>query len=124
MTDAASEILGNECCRKKSWVTRDVLDLCDEEKQKQESIPAGEGSNPTETGSQLSRTGLGKCLIEEQEVLSRRTEYYSELYNHDSCGEKEVLDCSQPPEENLQPILHEEVEIGSSVTEKGEVCHI
>ena len=27
---AASEILGNECHRKKSWVTRDVLDLCDD----------------------------------------------------------------------------------------------
>ena len=30
VTDAASEILGNECPRKKPWVTRDVLDLCDE----------------------------------------------------------------------------------------------
>ena len=30
VTDAASEILGNECHRKKSWVTRDVLDLCDD----------------------------------------------------------------------------------------------
>ena len=28
--DAASEILGNERRRKKPWVTRDVLDLCDE----------------------------------------------------------------------------------------------
>ena len=27
---AASEILGEECGRKKPWVTRDVLDLCDE----------------------------------------------------------------------------------------------
>ena len=30
MTDAASEILGKECRRKKPWVTKDVLDLCDE----------------------------------------------------------------------------------------------
>ena len=63
----------------------------------------------------------GKCLTEEQTILSRWTEYYSELYNHASCGDKEVLDCSQPPEEDLQPILHEEVEIGSSVTDKGEL---
>ena len=28
-TDAASEILGKERCRKKPWVTKDVLDLCD-----------------------------------------------------------------------------------------------
>ena len=30
MTDAASEILGNKRPKKKPWVTRDVLDLCDE----------------------------------------------------------------------------------------------
>ena len=30
VTDAASEILGKERRRKKSWVTKDVLDLCDE----------------------------------------------------------------------------------------------
>ena len=30
VTDAASEIFGKECRRKKPWVTRDVLDLCDE----------------------------------------------------------------------------------------------
>ena len=29
VTDAASEILGKECCRKMPRVTRDVLDLCD-----------------------------------------------------------------------------------------------
>ena len=30
MTDAASEILGNQCRRKMPWVTRDVTDLFDE----------------------------------------------------------------------------------------------
>ena len=30
VTDAASEILGNEHPRKNPWVTRDVLNLCDE----------------------------------------------------------------------------------------------
>ena len=29
VTDAASEILGKERCRKKPWVTKYVLDLCD-----------------------------------------------------------------------------------------------
>ena len=28
VTDAANEILGKDCCRKKPWVTNDVLDLC------------------------------------------------------------------------------------------------
>ena len=30
VTDAASEILGKERCRKRPWVTNDVLELCDE----------------------------------------------------------------------------------------------
>ena len=29
----------------------------------------------------------GNCLTEEHEILSRWTEYCSELYNHESCGE-------------------------------------
>ena len=51
----------------------------------------------------------GKCLTVEQEILSRWTEYCSELYIHESCGDNveldcnAVLDCSQhPPEEDLQ----------------------
>ena len=64
----------------------------------------------------------GKCLTEDQEILSRWTKYCSELYNHESCGDNAVLNCSQPLEEDLQPILREEVIICSSITEKGEVC--
>ena len=29
----------------------------------------------------------GKCLIEEKEIFSRWTEYCSELYNYESCGD-------------------------------------
>ena len=54
----------------------------------------------------------GKCLTEEKDILSRWTEYCSELYNYES------LDCSQPPED-LQPILREEVEIAVASLKKG-----
>ena len=49
----------------------------------------------------------GKCLTEEQEILSRWTEYCLELNNLESCGDNTVLDCNQPPnpEKDLQPIL-------------------
>ena len=60
----------------------------------------------------------GKCLTEEKEILSRWTEYCSELYNYKSCGDNTVLDCSQPPEE-VQPILREEVEIAVASLKKG-----
>ena len=42
-----------------------------------------------------------------------------ELYNYESCGDNEVLNCSQPPEEDLQPILHEEVEIALASLKQG-----
>ena len=61
----------------------------------------------------------GKCFTEEKEILSRWTEYCSELYNYESCGDNIVLDCSQPPEEDLQPILREEVEIAVASLKKG-----
>ena len=61
----------------------------------------------------------GKCLTEEKEILSRWTEYCSELYNSESCGDNAVLDCSQPLEEDLQPILREEVEIAVASLKKG-----
>ena len=59
----------------------------------------------------------GKCLTEEKEILSRWTEYCSELYNYESCGDNTVLDCSQT--EDLQPILREEVEIAVASLKKG-----
>ena len=61
----------------------------------------------------------GKNLTEEKEILSRWTEYCSELYNYESCGDNTVLDCSKPPEEDLQPILPEEVEIAVTSLKKG-----
>ena len=61
----------------------------------------------------------GKCLTEENEILSRWTEYCSELYNYESCGDNAVPDCSHPQEEDLQPILREEVEIAvASLTKR------
>ena len=61
----------------------------------------------------------GKCLTEEKEILNRWTEYCSELCNYESCGDNPVLDCSQPPEEDLKPILREEVEIAVASLKKG-----
>ena len=37
----------------------------------------------------------------------------------ESCRDNAVLDCSQPPEEDLQPILREEVEIAVASLKKG-----
>ena len=44
VTDATSEILGKECSRKKLWVTRDVLDLCDERRDLKKKLDEAEGA--------------------------------------------------------------------------------
>ena len=61
----------------------------------------------------------GKCLTEEKEILSKWTEYCSELHNYESFGDNAILDCSQPPKEDLQPIVCEEVEIAVASLKKG-----
>ena len=168
VTDAASEILGKERRRKKPWVTKDVLDLCDERRDLKKKRYEAEGAkeyreanrriqkavkkakedwigaqceeietclnkNNSKRAYQLVKDltsekqgrsstiqdKSGKCLTEEKEILSRWTEYCSELYNYESCGDNTVLDCSQPPEEDLQPILREEVEIAVASLKKG-----
>ena len=44
MADAASEILGKERRRKKQWVTKDVLDLCDERRDLKKKWYEAEGA--------------------------------------------------------------------------------
>ena len=91
VTDAASEILGIgaqceeiETCLNKNnskRVYQLVKDLTSEKQGRSSTI------------QDKSR----KCLTEEKEILSRWTEYCTELYNYESCGDNTVLDCSQPP---------------------------
>ena len=42
----------------------------------------------------------------------------SELYNHEIYGDHAVPGCNQSPEEDLQPILHEEDEIAVTALKK------
>ena len=61
----------------------------------------------------------GKCLTEEREVLSRWTEYCSELYNHKANGDPSVLDCPQTDTEDDHSILRKEVEAAVQSLKKG-----
>ena len=162
VTDAASEILGKERCRKKPWVTKDVLDLCDERRDLKKRYEAEGAKKYREANRRIQKAvkkakedwvgaqceeietclnknnskrayqlvkdltsekqgrssaiqdKSGKCRTEEKEILSRWTEYC-----YESCGDNTVLDCSVPPEEDLQPILREEVEIAVASLKKG-----
>ena len=43
---------------------------------------------------------------------------------YETCRDTVVLDYSQPPEENLQPILREEVEIALASLKKGKSAEV
>ena len=53
----------------------------------------------------------GKCLTEEHEVLTRFTEYCSDLYNHESNGDTTILNGPYNTNGDTSPILREEVEV-------------
>ena len=62
---------------------------------------------------------VGKCLIEEQDILKRWTEYCSELYTHTTTGDPKVLDVPPPVNDDSYPILREEVEAAVKSLKKG-----
>ena len=61
----------------------------------------------------------GKCLTGERQILNRRTEYCSELYNHKANGDPSVLNCPQTDTEDDHPILLREVEAAVQSLKKG-----
>ena len=61
----------------------------------------------------------GKWLTEERQILNRRTEYCSELYNHKANGDPSVLNCPQTDTEDDHPILRREVEAAVQSLKKG-----
>ena len=52
----------------------------------------------------------GKCLTEEQQILNRWRESWSDLYNHKANGDPSVLNCPQTHTEDNHPLLRKEVE--------------
>ena len=71
VTDAASEILGKECRRKKPWVTKGVLDLCDERRNLTKERYEAEGAKEyreartqkDSEGCEESKGGLDRCSV-------------------------------------------------------------
>ena len=61
----------------------------------------------------------GKCLTEEQDILKRRTEYFSELYTRTTTGDPKVLDVPPSIYNDSYPILREEVEAAVKSLKKG-----
>ena len=66
----------------------------------------------------------GKCPTEEREILNRRTDNFSELYNHKANEDPSVLDCPQTDTEDGHPILRKEVEAAVQPLNKGKVAGV
>ena len=66
VTDATIEILGKECRRKKPWVNKDVLDLCDErrdlKKKRKEQTNTGKQTGGFRS-SEESKGELDRCSV-------------------------------------------------------------
>ena len=58
-----------------------------------------------------------KKVITVIKILNKWTEYCSEPFTRESYGDNAFLDCNQPQDEVIQPILREEFEIAPN-TEK------
>ena len=72
VTGAASEILGEERRRKKPWVSKDVLDHCDERRDLKKKRYEAEGAKEyreanrriqDSEGSEESKGGLDRCSV-------------------------------------------------------------
>ena len=61
VTDAASEILGKERRRKKPWVTKDVLDLCDKRRDLKKKRYEAEGAKEYREANRRIRKAVKKA---------------------------------------------------------------
>ena len=88
------------------------------------SISAGERSNLREAEQIHDYPEQIRALSDNRTTDSHQIEMIcSELYNPEKYGDNADLDCTQQTEEDLQPLLHEELEIGRSSTRKDPVHH-
>ena len=62
----------------------------------------------------MARLGHEHMAVDSKSSSALAVDFFYESY-----GDNAVLDCSQPPEEDLQPILREEVEIAVASLKKG-----
>ena len=63
-------------------------------------------------------------LTEEKETSNRWTEYCSDLYNHQSNGDPNILNCPQTNEDDDFPVLREQVEAAVKSINRGKAAGI
>ena len=76
-------------------------------------------TNTTQGRTTTIQDKTGKCLMEEQDILNRWTEYCSELYNYPTTGNPEVLNVPPSTDTEAHPILPAEIEVAMKALKKG-----
>ena len=75
VTDAASEILGKERRRKKPWVTKDVLDLCDERRDLKKKRYEAEGAKEYREANRRVQKAVKKAKEDWIGLSARRLKF-------------------------------------------------
>ena len=81
MTDAASEILGKERRRKKPWVTKDVLDLCDERRDLKKKRYEAEGAKEYREANRRIQKAVKKAKKAKEEWIGAQYEEIESCLN-------------------------------------------
>ena len=138
MTAAASEIFGKERHRKRPWVTREVLNLCDERRDLKKKRYEAEGAKEYREADKKIQKAVKKAkenwiCAQCQEIETclnknnskRAYQLVKDLTSEkqgrsstiqESCGQ----DCSQLP----QADLHEKVEIAAASLKRGSLSEL
>ena len=94
---------------KEKWIKKQCVSIENDLKNnntKRAYQTVKELTNTKQRRVSVKQDKTGKCLTEEHEVLTRFTEYCSDLYNHESNGDTTLLNGPYDT-----PILREEVEV-------------
>ena len=108
VTDAASEILGKERRRKKPWVTKDVLDLCDERRDLKKKRYEAEGANEYKEANRRIQKAVKKA---KEDWIGAQCEEIETCLNKNNSKTSEKQGRSSTIQDKSEKCLTEEKEI-------------
>ena len=107
---------------KENWIEEQCQNIDDSLKKSNNKKAYQLVKDLTSTKQERATTIQGKdgtCLTQKEDILKRWTEYCSELYNHRTSGDPEVLNVPPATNNESDPILREEVEAAVKSLKKG-----
>jgi len=112
---------------KENWIEEQCCDIEDNLKKnnsKKAYQLVRELTKPKQGRVSTIQDKSGKSLTEEKDILHRWTEYCSELFNHQTTGNPEVLNVSPATNKDNHPILRGEVEAAVKTLKEGKAAGV